>query len=490
MVTSQPLEFVGNNQLDTKTDFAPGLKKAFALRPSESAYFVNDIEGQIPGYISGSYYLNGPAAFSRGELNYRHWLDGDGMVCRLRFNKEGVHFANRFVRTTKFNIEEEAGRPIFRTFGTTFPGDVLKRGIALESPGNVSIYPFHKTLLAFGEQALPWELNPDTLETVGPFNFGALTEITPFAAHPKFDPNTGEMFNFGTFFSGANSKLCLYCFDETGKLRRRANHAMEHPCSIHDFGLSPTYLVFYVSPYLLNVDAMVRENQSLMDSLQWQPELGSQLLIFSRTSCELVAAVPIPGRYCLHLINCFEEQGQLIVDVIELDRPVYDQYQPLPELFMDVSFGGPVRMTIELDKREIVSRDELTYRLAPDFPAINPALSTQPYSEFWMLGVSKTGNKGRKFFDELVHAHWSKTQPTDVYKARPGNYLGGEPIFVGNPESTEGAVICQNFDAEREQSSFLIFNAHDIRSGPIATLRLKKAIHLGFHAAFNPSPLA
>src|SRR5437667_6605198 len=100
------------------------------------------------------------------------------------------------------------------------------------------------------------------------------------------------MFNFGTFFSGANSKLCLYCFDETGKLRRRANHAMEHPCSIHDFGLSPTYLVFYVSPYLLNVDAMVRENQSLMDSLQWQPELGSQLLIFSRTSCELVAAVP------------------------------------------------------------------------------------------------------------------------------------------------------------------------------------------------------
>src|SRR5437667_6920945 len=120
MVTSQPLEFVGNNQLDTKTDFAPGLKKAFALRPSESAYFVNDIEGQIPGYISGSYYLNGPAAFSRGELNYRHWLDVDGMVCRLRFNKEGVHFANRFVRTTKFNIEDEAGRPIFRTFGITF----------------------------------------------------------------------------------------------------------------------------------------------------------------------------------------------------------------------------------------------------------------------------------------------------------------------------------------------------------------------------------
>src|SRR5215471_14807649 len=151
-----------NDELSPETDFAPGIEKAFNLHPVETSYFVEDIVGGVPEYLCGSYYLNGPATFSRGDLRYRNWLDGDGMVCRLRFDHEGVHFANRFVRTTKFNVEQEAGHAVFSTFGTTFPGALLKRGIALESPVNVSVYPFHGRLLAFGEQALPWELTPKT----------------------------------------------------------------------------------------------------------------------------------------------------------------------------------------------------------------------------------------------------------------------------------------------------------------------------------------
>ena len=57
------------------------------------------------------------------------------MVCALRFERDGVHFTNRFVRTHKFVAEEKAGHPLFRTFGTAFPADQMKRGIALESPG-------------------------------------------------------------------------------------------------------------------------------------------------------------------------------------------------------------------------------------------------------------------------------------------------------------------------------------------------------------------
>src|SRR5258708_5147975 len=243
-MASTSLPEISPTDLDAKDDFAPGLEKVFALRPSERSYVVEDITGGVPDYIQGSYYLNCPAAFSGGGFPYRHWLDGDGMVCRLHFSEEGVHFTNRFVRTTKFNTEQEAGRPIFRTFGTAFPGDALNRGIALESPGNVSVYLFHGRLLAFGEQALPWELNPETLETVGPFDFGGrLTEISPFAAHPKFDPRTGEMFNFGTFFSRGQFSLCLYHFDTNGKLLRLTQHPINHPSSIPDFQLTHPSLV-------------------------------------------------------------------------------------------------------------------------------------------------------------------------------------------------------------------------------------------------------
>jgi carotenoid cleavage dioxygenase-like enzyme len=214
------------------------------------------------------------------------------------------------------------------------------------------------------------------------------------------------------------------------------------------------------------------------------------LQIFSRETCEHLASIPLPGRYCLHLINCFEQNRQLIVDVIELERPVYDQYQPLPDLFSDVSGGGPVRFIIDLQSKELVSSRQIAYRLAPDFPAVDPALATLPCNEFWMLGVSHAGRKGRKFFDELVYVRWDQSQPVSIFRAEAGCYLGGEPIYLGDPHSNEGTVICQEFNANREESSFLIFDARHVGDGPVATLRLRHPIHFGFHALFNPSSRA
>jgi all-trans-8'-apo-beta-carotenal 15,15'-oxygenase len=112
-------------------DHAPGLERAFARVPEEGSYTLSGIEGTIPSYVRGTYYLNGPARFSRGDLAYRHWLDGDGMVAALRFRDGEVRFTNRFVRSAKWTGEEAAGRALFRAFGTAFPGDQLLRGIAL-----------------------------------------------------------------------------------------------------------------------------------------------------------------------------------------------------------------------------------------------------------------------------------------------------------------------------------------------------------------------
>ena len=101
-------------------DYAPLIERAFSFTPSEHSYVVEDIEGEIPEFIRGTYYLNGPARFSRGSFSYNHWLDGDGMVCALRFDDGRVEFTSRFVQSAKFAAEEEAGRPLFRTFGTAF----------------------------------------------------------------------------------------------------------------------------------------------------------------------------------------------------------------------------------------------------------------------------------------------------------------------------------------------------------------------------------
>lgn len=485
--SARPLPRAAKNTADgaPMPDFAPGLEMAFPHEFRECDYTVEAAGEPLPDFLRGVYYLNGPARFGFDDLEYGHWLDGDGMVCALRFDGSSIRLTNRYVRSRKFVEEQKAGRALFRTFGTSFPGSLLNRvGNGLESPVNVSVYPFAGHLLAFGEQGLPWELDAQTLETRGQFTFhGRLNDASPFSAHPKFDPGTGEMFNFGIFFS-AQPRLYFYCFGPEG-MRYRTVTPLEYPCSVHDFSISRNYAVFYLSPHIMD-SAELQHGQTVMDALQWLPERGSRIMILERKTGDVVMSLPAGNRYCLHLINTFEEDERLTIDVLEFDEPLYGHYEPVPDLFQTVSPGGPVRFILNLQTRELAARTTIDYDKSPDFPAIDPRRSMHFYEDFWMLGISAAGRNGRKFFDQLVHANWRERAASDIYQSPPRRYLGGEPVFAGSPRSDQGVIICQEFDADSLQSSFLLFDAGRVARGPMAKIPLKEILYLGFHAAFKP----
>lgn len=468
-------------------DQAPLLERLFDFLPVEGSYPIEP-EGTVPAYLNGSYYLNGPCRFQNGEVVYRHWLDGDGMVSALHFEGGRVSFVNRFVRGKKWCDEEAAGKALYRTFGTRFPGDLLKRGIGLESPMNVSAYWWSGKLLAFGEQGLPWELDPKTLESRGEYTFGGrLNSISPMSAHAHIDPESGELFNFGVSFSAKQPSLTVYRIAPNDEILYRRRIPLEWPASVHDFMLGQNHVVFYVSPHLLEVERLIADGGTLMDALSWQPERGSRLMVLDRPSGELLAVLPIEGRYCLHLINSFEEEGCLVVDVVELERPVYDQYQVVPELFPDAPLGGPRRYRIDLATKVLKRADErIRYEAAPDFPAIDPRFLQRSYDDLWLLGISQAEKPGRKFFDQLAHLSWKRPETPDLWQAPPLSYLGGEPIFLGpTTEDDTGCVICQIFDATSRQSAFLLFDAKDVARGPIARLPLRNPIPACFHASYH-----
>ena len=466
-------------------DNAPLIERAFTLDVCEGTHRRLPVEGKLPPYVRGTCLLNGPGRFARGGLKYRHWLDGDGMVCAFGMGGDGPSFTNRFVRSEKFVREEKEGRPVYRTFGTAFEGDELVRGIGLVSPVNVSVYPFAGTLLAFGEQGLPWEIDRFTLETRGMYTFGGqLNEITPFSAHPKIDYHTGELFNFGVSFSASRPVVNLYRFARDGRMTYRKRLALPYPSSMHDFAISQQYVVFYVSPLLLTMEALLGGG-TLMDALSWHPELGTHILIASRETGEQVASLHAGDRHCLHLINAFDRpDGRLVVDLVEFEKPLYPEYQVVPNLFTDTFRGHPVRLVIDAQSASIVERRDVGYDCSPDFPAHDPALTGLPYDHFFMLGISRAGRPGRKFFDQLVRVDWA-TGGVDVFQAPERHYLGGEPAFI--PDSAggrRGAVVCQVFDAEQTSSSFAIFDAFALSRGPVATVRLPSPVPLLFHSVF------
>lgn len=473
--------------VETPADAAPLLEKLFLFDAVEDSRPVRPASGQVPEWLRGAYYVNGPARFERGGQRMKHWLDGDGMVCSMRFAADGIRFTSRFVRTTKLQEEDTAGRFLYRAFGTSFAGDRLRRKVMLEPPVNVSVYPWSGKLLAFGEQCLPVELDPETLETRGVYDFeGNINDASPFAAHAKVDPANCHLLNFGVSFSATEPMLNVYEFDPAGSLVRRRRHPLKYQHAVHDFGFTPTYTVFYLSPLHMDFARFFTDSLSVMESLDWCPEKGARILVAPRLSKDPAFTVEVDPRYSLHMINCFEENGAITVDVLEMDRAIYGEYQTIPDLFTDPPPCRPVRYVIDLASKSLRSRTSMKFHLCPDFPAIDANLAGSRCDDFWMLAMGAFGQPGRKFFDRVVYGSWNDGDVSDQWVTPAGNYLGGEPVYVANPsDASQGVVIVQHLLPSENRAEILLFDAHSLSKGPIATLPLGYLIHPGFHASFH-----
>jgi all-trans-8'-apo-beta-carotenal 15,15'-oxygenase len=449
------------------------------------AHAVEQFDGEWPSLQCGTWYLNGPGRFRCRDLTYGHWLDGDGLIRAITFDGRGVTVASRFVRTRKFTAEHACGRPLFRTFGTGFRGDLLnERGSGLESPANVSVFRCGAHLLAFGEQGLPWRLDPSTLDTLGPFTAdGALTTVTPFSAHAK-PMADGSWFNFGVGFSAARPLLHLFRFDGDGRQRLRARVPLHCSATIHDFALGPSVAAFYVSPYVLDVDAL-RRGAHVLASLRWRPALGSRMLIVRLESGERIASVDLGARACLHTINCYEDGDSVVVDVIELAEPIYANYH-VPALFEAPIHARFVRFTIDIAAGRVASRVELPHDGGADFPVIAARDAQRDYEHCWSLGLSAPAERGPKFFDRLVRVSWRERGCVDAYQAPDGTFLGGEPLLADAADGRR-MVVCQLFDSAARRGGLAVFDAFALARGPLARAWLPSATPMAFHGCFVPA---
>jgi carotenoid cleavage dioxygenase-like enzyme len=475
-----------------RRDYAPYLERAFAEEPVEGPLPIVAIEGELPPGLRGTYLLNGPGRFAAGEVRYRNWLDGDGMLLAVRFGEAGPQARLGFVATTKLREERTTGTAIYRTFGTRFAGDRLSAGVTVASPVNLSAYPFGGRLLAFGEQGQPWEVDPVDLGTLGPASFGgAVTAATPFSGHPKLDPHSGELVTFGVSFLPQAPTLHFFRFAADGELALRARTPLPWPASIHDFALAERHAVFHVAPHLLDLAAL-RAGATVREALSWQPRLGSRLLVLDRDSGTRVAEVPVGERYCLHLLNAWEDGPRLVVDLLELDRPVYDDYDGLPDLFVRSPAGRAVRYEIDVAGGALAGRTSTQELGTVDFPTFDRRHATRRADRGWALALAASGAPGRKFFDRLYEIRWGSGRVAATWEAPRGTYLAGEPAFAPLADGTAGdneagVLLVPLWDAGANRSALALFDVEGLAAGPRATVWMGRRAPLGFHSFWQAS---
>ena len=451
----------------------------FDTLDGEHDYTIDEVEGAIPAGLAGTLYRNGPAKNDIDGKPFAHLFDGDGMLSQFTIEDGRIRYRNRFVRTNHYLAERGADRPPMRGFGNQKRGGPF--GNALRFPGNVantSVTLHAGNLLALWEGGHPWRLDPDTLDTIGEYDFdGRLKKAHAFSAHPKVDPATGELFNFGVTY-GPRTKIHSYRVGRDGRLEYLQPVTLPYPVMNHDFALTAKHLVFVIDPILVRIGRFLLGTASYDRALHWDPSKTTRVVLVPRDGGKPRVAECDPFFH-FHVNNAYEDGSDTVVDLVR-----YDDYQLGESLrnFSSADFAEAGRLVrLRIKPGGAIERQDLCPWKC-EFPQHDWRRTTLGH-RFSYLAAGPDGGVLARAVAKVDH----DTERSTMHDFGDGQ-VAGEPIFVPrNAQSGEddGWLLSLVYSAPEHRSRLVVLDARDVEADPVAVAHLRHHVPLGFHGTFT-----
>ncbi len=411
------------------------------------------VTGSIPDELAGLYVRNGSNSVN---ADTGHWFIGDGMLHGVRLEGgEAKSYANRWVRTTLYESGDgfaDAGIP---------GGDI--------GYSNVSAFTHNNKLFTSGEIGFPYELSPKDLSTVGVYDFDGKLD-TNMTAHPKVDPETGELHFFGYGFF--EPFLTYHVADAQGRLIHSAPIEVGKSTMMHDFAITDRDVVFWEFPVVLDL-SMAAKGADL--PFRWEPEYGARIGVMplGGTNAD-IRWVEVPPAYVFHGINAFRDGDDVVVDV--------SQFETMFE-------NGPLGQAPELHRWRIntagkeltFSDDTLEADLHMDLPSRDPRRVGRKYRYGYL--IEAVNNPDTVQLGGLYKQDFETN--TQEYFNPGADRVCDEGLFVPTGDAEDdGYVFTYSYNAERDGSDLLILAAQDFAAEPVATIELPQRVPHGFHATW------
>ncbi|MBY6189259.1 carotenoid oxygenase family protein [Microbulbifer agarilyticus] len=476
----------------------PTIKGNFEAQESEYDYWVTDIEGTVPGDLTGSFFRNGPGRLKLGGEPVGHWFDGDGMIARTTFTEGKVHFSNKFIRTPKYVDETAAGKFLYRGFGGAPKGNFFKRFSPPANPANTGLILHAGKFLALNEGGRPYSIDPASLDTYGEFTYdGSLSKTNVFSAHGKINPKNGCYYNFGLCFDvgwgGLKPGFELYKIDPSGHMVQRARFALDHMPLLHDFAMTENYAIFIQSSVSMqgNVLMTMLKNESFADLMLYDKHLTNKVIIIDLHSLKRVDTIEIDPIACLHFGNAYEKNGEIHFDLMETKEGGFgtpdQKMEPLDIFSEDVNFRSGAarykRCVVNLKSRRFQS-EYIDDALEGEFPQWDWTRTTS--ENRYALATGYTGEGPKTYFNAIqkIDRESGKVEVHDF-----GSYrYTGEPLMVAKPNAgaeDDFYCLCYVYNGNSDKSEVVVIDGKDFEE-PLATIKLDFHIPQGFHGMFSP----
>ena len=336
-------------------------------------------------------------------------------------------------------------------------------------------------LLALEEGHQPFEVNPATMAPCGYMTYAG--HAGRFTAHPKIDPETGEMvfFGYGVGEMPLSAGMVYGVVDKSGKVTRLDTFQAPYASMVHDFLVTRNHVLFPILP----LSASLPRAMNGGPPFGWEPDLGSRVGVMARNaSVETIRWFSTDPCYVFHPMNAWEEGDKIFADVMQYPTaPLFPNADGSPGMPASAKL---VRWTFDLSGNSDTIKQTPIDDLAGEFPRFDERRAGLSYRHGYF--AADTHDTGKVMFNGVAHIDL-RTGKRVVHELAEGD-VPGEPVFVPRgPDATEGDgwLIALIYRGAEDKSDFAVFDATDIAKGPVGLAHLPRRVPFGFHGNWRPA---
>jgi len=435
------------------------LEGAYAPVTEEVTVTDLPVTGTLPAHLDGRYLRNGPNPVTPPDPATYHWFTGDGMVhgIRLRDGK-AEWYRNRYVRS----------EAVANALGEPWAGGPVLNGFDFASNTNV-IGHAGRTFAIVEAGGNPYELTFD-LDTVGPCDFDG-TSPGGYTAHPKRDPQTGELHAVSYHF-GWGDQVRYTVIDPSGHVRKIVDVPTQSSPMLHDMSLTERYAVIYDLPVRFDLD-MAMEGAGL--PYRWDADLPSRIGLLPRdaSSGEDVRWFEVEQCYVFHPMNAYDDGDRVVLDVVRHPK-MFDRNRLGPDE------GRPSldRWTVDPAAGKVL--EERIDDRGQEFPRVDERLVGRRHRYGYSVGVAANAAGQLDLVDNAIYRHDLVSGASQV-RTFP-NGVVGEVVFVpSSPDAAEDDGVLIGFGQDNDTATGRLFVLDAQTLEDVASVELPVRIPIGFH---------
>jgi carotenoid cleavage dioxygenase len=454
-----------------------------------------DVEGEIPREIEGAFFRAVPDSAHAPMFEDDIALNADGMIGRFYFENGAVDFDIKYVETERYKAEKQARRALFGRYRNPFTDDPSVQGVDRTVANTTPVWHAGRLFMT-KEDGRGYEINPHTLQTVGKWDFYGALKSETFTAHPRIDPETGEMFFFGYQAGGLCSLDVAYGIaDSDGNLTSEQWFEQPYCATIHDFVITGKYAVFPIFPTLADLERLKA------GGAHWahHQDLDSWIGIMPRYGkvSDMKWIKGPPGVSSFHQVNAYDDGDLVHIDLCLTETNAFGFMREaggIDKPQQEIQ-GALTRWTIDMAQADPQIQER---PLGPpgDLPRLADADQGRPYSHAWYLSMNPQG--GPPMPGGPVGANFNALLRIEVGNGRlelmgvpPGAAIS-EPVHVPSDEPGHDGWLLTVIDMPNHPdpsqqvpgdytSELWIIHAGEVAKGPVAKVRtglpLRSQVH-------------